>query len=213
MNRNNENGPAEADALSVGISENQADSGSKDPKKDGLKNRLMARLAAVAFAEVGEFETAQEMLRSSKRLQTVLLVIEGETPDEDTFNYAVRLCQRMEAEIDILQIIDRNDNSNDYDLLSRRMSLGSTHIVTLLQRLERENIPFKITIRIGDVNQKLFNYAKRHKDVAVVVLDSPKMKAAPKRDGGWSGLAESLSRQLSIPLVTVFEKQAMGAPS
>ena len=84
----------------------------------------MARLAAVAFAEVGEFETAQEMLRSTKRLQTVLLVIEGETPDEDTFSYAVRLCQRMEAEIDILQIIDRNDNSNDYDLLSRQNVVG-----------------------------------------------------------------------------------------
>jgi hypothetical protein len=212
MNRNTENGPEEAHA-SVGIPESQIDSSPKDSKKSGLKNRLMARLAAVAFAEAGEFETAQEMARSSKRLQTVLLVIEGETPDEDTFNYAVRLCQRMEAEIDILQIIDRNDNSNDYDLLSRRMSLGSTHIVTLLQRLERENIPFKITIRIGDVNQKLFNYAKRHKDVAVVVLDSPKMKASPKRDRAWSGLAETLSRQLSIPLVTVFDKQAMGAPS
>ena len=213
MNRNNESGPEEAQAPFAGISESQAGGGSKDSKKSGLKNRLMARLAAVAFAEVGEFETAQEMLRSSKRLQTVLLVIEGETPDEDTFNYAVRLCQRMEAEIDILQIIDRNDNSNDYDLLSRRMSLGSTRIVTLLQRLERENIPFKITIRIGDVNQKLFNYAKRHKDVAVVVLDSPKMKTASKKDRVWSGLAESLSRQLSIPLVTVFDKQAMSAPS
>jgi hypothetical protein len=212
MNRKNENGLEEGHVAPVGTFD-QADSSPKDSKKSGLKNRLMARLAAVAFAEVGEFETAQEMLRTSKRLQTVLLVIEGETPDEDTFNYAVRLCQRMEAEIDILQIIDRNDTSNDYDLLSRRMSLGSTRIVTLLQRLESENIPFKITIRIGDVNQKLFNYAKRHKDVAVVVLDSPKMKAAPRRDRGWSGLAESLSRQLSIPLVTVFDKQAMSMPS
>jgi hypothetical protein len=210
MKRNKEIGPGEADTPLFGISENQAESGSK---KSGLKNRLMAGLAAMAFAEVGEFETAQEMLRSSKRLQTVLLVIEGETPDQETFNYALKLCQRMKAEIDILQIIDRNDNANDYDLLSRRMSLGSTHIVSLLQRLERENVPFKITIRIGDVNQKLFNYAKRHKDVAVVVLDSPKAKADPKRDCGWSGLAESLSRQLSIPLVTVFEKQAMSLSS
>jgi hypothetical protein len=209
MNRKNQNRPREADTPSVGISENEVDCGSKGSKKGGLKDRLMARLAAMAFAEAGEFETAQEMVQSSKRLQTVLLVIEGETPDEDTFNYAVKLCQRMDAEIDILQIIDRNDNSRDYDLLSRRMSLGSTHIVTLLQRLERESIPFKITIRLGDVNQKLFNYAKRHKDVAVVVLDSPKLKAGPKKYSGWAGLAESLSRQLSIPLVTVFDKQAM----
>ncbi len=206
MKRNNESGSPEIDAQ---FFEDLAHSDSKESKKSGLKSSLMARLAAVAFAEAGEFETAEELLRSSKRQQTVLLVIEGETPDEGTFNYAIKLCQRIEAEIDILQIIDRNDNSNDYDLLSRRMSLGSTHIVNLLQRLERENIPFKITIRIGDVNQKLFNYAKRHKDVAVVVLDSPRAKAAPKSDRGWSGLAESLSRQLSIPLVTVFDKKAM----
>ncbi len=208
MKRNYEKGTQASDAQLFGASESQIRSGSENLKKGGLRNRLMARLAAVAFAEAGEFETADEFLRSSKR-QTVLLVIEGETPDEGTFNYAMRLCQRIQGQIDILQIIDRTDNSNDYDLLSRRMSLGSTHIVTLMQRLEQEDVPFKITIRIGDLNQKLFNYAKRHKNVAVVVLDSPKAKAAPKRGSGWSGLAESLSRELSIPLVTVFEKEAM----
>jgi len=208
MKINNENGAQGADTQFCALSEGQVHSDSSDSKRGGLKSRLMARLAAVAFAEAGEFETANELLEPSKR-QTVLLVIEGETPDEGTFNYAMRLCQRIRGEIDILQIIDRTDNANDYDLLSRRMSLGSTRIVTLMQRLERENVPFKITIRIGDLNQKLFNYAKRHRDVAVVVLDSPKAKAASKRGSGWSGLAESLSRELSIPLVTVFEKQAM----
>ena len=192
----------------LGTSDSQAQGGPENSKKMGLKNRLVARLAAVAFAEAGEFETADELLLPSKR-QTVLLVIEGEIPDEGTFNYAMRLCQRIGGEIDILQIMDRTSDSNDYDLLSRRMSLGSNHMVTLMQRLERENVPFKITIRIGDLNQKLFNYARRHKDVAVLVLDSPKAKAGPKRGGVWSGLAESLSRELSIPLVTVLEKQAM----
>ena len=208
MKRTDEKVSEKTDSQFLGASESQVQGGPENSKKGGLKSRLIARLAAVAFAEAGEFETAGEFLRPSKR-QTVLLVIEGETPDEGTFSYAMRLCQRIAGEIDILQIIDRADDSDDYDLLSRRMSLGSTHMVTLMQRLERENVPFKITIRIGDLNQKLFNYAKRHKDVAVVVLDSPKAKAAPKRGRGWSGLAESLSRELSIPLVTVFEKQAM----
>ena len=208
MKRNNENGAQGSDPQVFDSSESQVQGVPANTKKIGLKNRLMARLAAVAFAEAGEFETADELLRPSKR-QSILLVIEGETPDEGTFNYAMRLCQRIAGEIDILQIIDGTRNSNDYDVLSRRMSLGSAHMVTLMQRLERENVPFKITIRIGDLNQKLFNYAKRHKNVAVVVLDSPKAKAASKRGSGWSGLAESLSRELSIPLVTVFEKQAM----
>ena len=184
-----------------------------DSKKKGLKDRLVAHLAAVAFAEAGQFETAEEMLQISKRLQTVLLVIEGEVPNEAAFNYAVKLCKRIRAEIDILQVIDRSDNSTDYDALSRRMSAGSAHIVALLQRLEREKVPFKITIRLGDADQKLFNYARRHKDVAVIIFDSPKVKKAAHEGKGWQELAEIISRQLSIPLVTVLEKQAMGLPS
>ncbi len=203
MNTKNEN-RSRAENRSLRTSEEI----SGESQKTGLKNRIMARLAAVAFAEMGEFEAAQEMAHPAKRLQTVLLVIEGETPDLDTFNYAMRLCQRMRGEIDILQIIDINNDAKDYELLSRRMSLGSTHIVSLLQKLETEDIPFKITIRIGDINQKLFNYAKRHKDVAVVVLDSPKNKTSNGRQNVWSGLAETLSQRLSIPLVTVLDKEA-----
>ena len=72
---------------------------------ESLKQRLEDHLAAVAFAEAGEFETAVEMLPRSRKRDRVLLAIEGEVPTPSTFDYALSLCKRIDADMDILQMI------------------------------------------------------------------------------------------------------------
>jgi hypothetical protein len=173
-------------------------------KRESLIERFHKSLAAIAYAEMGEFETATDLLNTGKQ-KTVLLVVEGESPDLSAFNYALNLCKRMGAELDILQVINLSLR-NDYDLLSDKMSEGSRNTIALARRLEESRVPFKVTIRLGDVNTKLINYAKRHKDVVLVVFDSPKLKSSSYAKP-WSRLLEEISRQLSIPLVTVMEKQ------
>jgi hypothetical protein len=173
-------------------------------KKETLREKLQKHMAAVAYAEAGEFGVAKDLVEPSSKTRTVLLVIEGPTPDPASFDYALNLCKRTKAELDILQVID-SDSEHDYESLSRRMADGSRHIVDMVRKLEADDVPFKVTIRIGDANQKLFNYAKRHKDVGVVVFDSPKAKQSSQGNKGWSGLVDEISRRLSIPLVTVVE--------
>lgn len=177
---------------------------SQRPEKESFRQRLQKHMAAIAYAEAGEFDAATDLVEPAAKPTTVLLVIEGAMPDPAAFNYALKLCKRTMAELDILQVIEPGDE-HDYESLSQKMTEGSRNVVNMVRRLEEDEVPFKVTIRLGEVNQKLFNYARRHKDVTMVVFDSPKAKQASQENKGWSRLVDEISRQLSIPLVTVIE--------
>ena len=169
-------------------------------------------MAAVAYAEAGEFDAATDIAEPLVKSKTVLLVIEGESPSPEPFAYALNLCKRTNSELDLLQVIEQSRKDGDYELLSNKMTEGSRNIVALVRQLEGQEIPFKVTIRLGDVSQKLFNYAKRHKDVSMVIFDSPRLRKGSEKSQAWSRLLENISHQLSIPLVTVEQKQAMPLP-
>lgn len=177
-------------------------------KKPSLRERLQQHMAAIAYAEAGEFQSAEEIIQPvSKSHNTVLLVIEGENPDHSAFSYAVNLCKRTNAELDILQVIEISNKGEDYELLSQKMANSSRHLVDFVRHLEQTAIPFKVTMRLGEPGSKLFNYAKRHKDVAMVILDSPKAREASAKNGAWARWVKEVSRQLSIPLIAVLDKQ------
>ncbi len=185
------------------------------PAKSRLKSfreRLQQQMAAVAYAEAGEFDAATEIAEPLAKSKTVLLVIEGESPSPEPFAYALNLCKRTNSELDLLQVIEQSRKGDDYELLSNKMTEGSRNIVALVRQLEEDGIPFKVTIRLGDVSQKLFNYAKRHKDVSMVIFDSPRLRKGSEKSQAWSRLLENISHQLSIPLVTVEQKQAVPLP-
>jgi hypothetical protein len=178
-----------------------------------LSERFQQHMAAAAYAEAGEFEAAAELTEPAVTSKTVLLVIQGESPSPEPFAYALNLCKRTNAELDLLQVIEQSRERDDYELLSHKMIEGSRNIVTLVRQLEEEDIPFKVTIRLGDVSQKLFNYARRHKDVAMVIFDSPSLRKGSEMSQTWSRLLENISHQLSIPLITVEQKEGMPLPA
>jgi hypothetical protein len=176
-------------------------------KKPSLRERLQQHMAAIAYAEAGEFQSAEEIIHPARKSRTVLLVIEGENPAPSAFSYAVNLCKRTNAELDILQVIEISARGEDYELLSQKMANSSRHLVDLVRQLEQTAVPFKVTMRLGEPGSKLFNYAKRHKDVAMVILDSPKAREASAKNDAWARWVRELSRQLSIPLIAVLDKQ------
>jgi hypothetical protein len=168
--------------------------------------KLQRHIAAVVYAEAGEFESAQEFLEPRPRPKSILLVIEGDTPDQAAISYSLGLCTRMDAELDILLVIEKSIDEGDHRLLSEKMVDGSANLVKLLRMAEEMKVPFKVTVRIGEVSEKLTNYAKRHRDVAMIVLDSPKTKEAPSRERTWRMFLRRLSRELSVPITTVRTK-------
>ena len=183
------------------------------PLKEGLWEKLQRHMVAAAYAEAGELESAQEVMSTARSLKTVLLVVEGSVPDPATFTYAVNLCKRTNSQLDILQVIEKSDAEGDYSDLSQLLAEGSDHIIGLVRKLEESKVPFKVTVRFGDVNEKLRNCTKRRKDVSTVVLDSAKARAESSDNGAWARVLANIAHQLSVPLVTVVPRNAATAPT
>ncbi len=173
--------------------------------KEGLSQKIRRHMAAAAYAEAGEYQSARDILEPQTKTKTVLFVIEGSTPDPSAVSYALNYCSRSSAELDVLLVIEKSSD-DDYSSLGIKMTEGSRNIVGLVRKIEEQQIPFKITIRLGDVNEKLLNYARRHKDVVMVIYDSPNIHKSKVKNRAWTQMVENISRQLSIPFVTVVEK-------
>jgi nucleotide-binding universal stress UspA family protein len=182
-------------------------------KKESFSEKLKADFAAIAFAEAGEFDTARDMAARNGKPRTVLLAIEGERPSKMALDHALGLCKRMSAELDVLQLVENPQDLSDPNELGRRMSEASSNVVTPLKDVQKQGIPFKITLRLGDVNDKLINYVKRHKDVAIVVFDSPCAGSSDGRSRHWRKLVERFSQKLAVPLVTIAERNPLSVPS
>ena len=185
----------------------------RKPQKEGLLEKLQRHMVAAAYAEAGELESAQEVMSTARSLRTVLLVVEGSVPDPATFTYAVNLCKRTNAQLDILQVIEKSYTNGDYSDLSQLLAEGSHHIMGLVRKLEESRVNFKVTVKLGDINEKLTNYTKRRKDVSTVVLDSAKARADSSDNGAWARVLENIAHQLSVPLVTVVPRNAVTAPT
>jgi hypothetical protein len=179
----------------------------------GLKEKLEDHMAAVAFAEAGEYQLAESISRAEPQPRTVLLVIEGDSPDADAFSYAMSLCKRMNLEMDILQVVGSLPSQTRRESSSWDRDRAAERVQALSRQLEQGGIPFKTTVRRGDVNELLYDYAKIHKDVFMVVYDSPRAKENSADSKVWQRIVDSISRRLSIPLVTVVGKQPVGQPS
>jgi hypothetical protein len=163
--------------------------------------RLHSHMAAVAYAEAGEYQSARELVESVPRSKTVLLVIEGKTPDPASFSHALSLCRRTGGDLVVLQVIPFSDKRP-----TGYIDEGPGQLAVLVQHAASAGVTVEITTRRGEVNEKLVDYAKRHKDVTMVILDSPRFRAKLPKDQVWSRLAQAVTQELSIPLITVMPK-------
>lgn len=182
--------------------------GARFMRKPSFSEKLRRHMSAIAFAEAGDHQSVELLLDPLGGSSTILLVTSGENVDQKTFNHAVQLSKRIDAELDVLQIIPYETGRDDAEELAIRMASASRNLAQLVPVLEKFGLRFKITIRLGSLDEKLFNYAKRHKDVRMVILDDPILRDAHQPDK-WDDLVAKVSRNLSIPLVTVLHKDEL----
>jgi hypothetical protein len=176
--------------------------GSKTKK---FLQRLHRHMAAVAYAEAGEYQSARELVEYGPRSKTVLLVIEGKSSDPASFSHALSLCKRTGGDLVVLQVMPfRGGKCNKR--LTEDIDESAEQRAALVQRAHSAGVAVEIVTQSGEVNENLFDYAKRHKDVAMVILDSPQFRAKLPKDMVWKRLAEAVTQELSIPLITVMPK-------
>jgi sugar-specific transcriptional regulator TrmB len=120
--------------------------------KKWLKNFNDA-MAAAAFAEAGEFETAKETLREKRK---ILLALTGKKADIKAFQYALNMCIRIGAELVVLYPSEYRK-----DLL-----------IQFKSALKKEEIFFSFTQKSGCIKEEILTVTKKEKDILFVVVDS-----------------------------------------
>jgi len=170
-------------------------------------------------------------------MKKVLLAIDGLTPDQKAFQYAVGLCRRIRVELNIFQVIRpavfkkyreglRKKGSmvrrffeeamvaatyaeaDEHATARDMLARASQESRRLLQASEKSGVPCHFSVRSGTPDREIVDYVKSHRDVVMTIYDAT---AASGRSGaGVSGKKHTLNRikkDLDVPVITVAQER------
>lgn len=140
-----------------------------------ISKRFEDMMAASAFAEVGEFEIAKQILRENRR---VLLALRKEHISEKTLLYALNACKRIGKGLDILFI------SHDEFIPGE--------LEDFINRLNSEGINYTLIRKEGCLKKEIIDYVKEKKTIDFVVIESSEDLDRDCKEGSfndaWYGL-------------------------
>jgi nucleotide-binding universal stress UspA family protein len=164
-------------------------------------------------------------------MKQVLLSIDGMIPDQKAFHYAVALCKRIKAELNIFQIIRpryyRNymkkirknallakkamesamvaatfAEAGEHETALDMMAEASKQIEHLLQESEKAGVHCRFSIKSGDPEKEIVKYVNDHRDVILTIYDAFDVNGTVDISEKKSTVSK-IKRNLSVPLVTV----------
>ena len=110
-------------------------------------------MAAAAFAEAGEFETAREIQKENRR---ILLALSGEKSDINAFRHALNLCKRINAALEILHVSDEK-----------------TGLLNIFKsELSKNGVQYKYIQEDGCIKEQILNHTNKNNGPLLVVVDS-----------------------------------------
>lgn len=154
------------------------------------------------------FGTIKDALASSgdhKRLSAVLLATNGDCVQVKSLCYAVSLTKRLDAHLEILQVVGKPCESATATAPSTPRELKGTESSEIsIHRLSEQELPCQVTLATGEFEDALELYLKSKKHIVVIVYDSVGNSADSESEERRSRrFVEELSLRLAIPLVTV----------
>jgi len=135
-------------------------------------------------------------------MKKVLLAIDGITPDQKVFHYAIQLCKRIKAELNVFQIINPRNygeylkkvrkganhargyiessmvaatfaEAGEHETAKEIMSVALRNINLLLPESEKEGVQCHFTIKPGAPDKEIIDYVNAHRDVVLTIYDVP----------------------------------------
>ena len=166
-------------------------------------------------------------------MKQVLLTIDGMTPDQNAFHYAVTLCKRIKAELSIFQIIRPRNyrkslqkirknvflartfikgsmvaatfaEAGEHETALEIMAEASKEIKRLLSESEKSGVHCHFSIKSGNPEKEIIDYVNKHRNVVLTIYDAANQGA--DQNGNASErehVLAKIQKNLSIPLVTV----------
>jgi hypothetical protein len=149
-----------------------------------LRKKIEDAFAAAAFAEAGEFETAKEIARGSKK---VLLVLTGGASDEKSFTYAVNVAGRTGSSLEVILFSSRKlDNE----------TLGHFQ-----EKASQKGVGFHMNRVGGCLKTEILKRTTRQSNIQFVVAESIEALSVECQDEGRS--LRGALKKLRCPLVLV----------
>ncbi|MEJ2719190.1 MAG: universal stress protein [Deltaproteobacteria bacterium] len=196
-------------AASQGVVRASTKSVKRTPGRN-LRKAFEHYAAATAFGESGESKTAVEISRTPRHVTTVLLAVDGSDLDTDALRFATNLCTRMDASLDVLQVIHKLPPESGESLESLRAKYAE-EMRNHMAEAGMHGMSTHISVSVGDVDKEVYAYAKNHKEVVAVVVDSPHTRDEKLERGKWTRILQRLSRRLAVPMITAESKAPVGA--
>jgi hypothetical protein len=144
-------------------------------------------MAASAFAEAGEFETARESLKEQRK---ILLALRGERSDTNAFRYALNTCRRIGAELEILYV-----SKIEKGLLRQFRA-----------ELRKEAIEYTLIQKSGPLEKEIQNYTGMKRDILFVVVEVS--EEVDIRNKKAERIITDAWKNLKCPLVVVSKNEA-----
>jgi len=168
--------------------------------KDFFK-KFEADMASAAFAEEGMFDVARELSREGKNSgKKVLLGAEGTGADHKAFRYALNLCRRVGADLEILHVLRPSAGGPACDI-KEELARTKEALRPVLEAVKGEGVSYFLNFGSGRLEEEVARYVEKRRDILFVVVESPE-DAKGKKGGLQKGLAGALER-LGCPLVVV----------
>ena len=166
-------------------------------------------------------------------MKKVLLAIDGITPDHQVFQYAIQLCKRIKAELNIFQVINPQNygeylkkvrasagharryfasamvaatfaEAGEHETAQEIMSAALKNYQQLLPESEKEGVPCHFSMKSGAPEQEIVDYVNAHRDVVVAIYDGGGHEHdKPKITQKKKTTPGRLRNELAVPLVVI----------
>lgn len=165
-------------------------------------------------------------------MEKVLLAINGVKPSHKVFRYAVELCQRLKAELQVLQVISPGQygeylkkvrkgahwakhfiedsmiaatfaEAGEYGTAKDIIVQARKNMNQLLPESERAGVPYHLTIKSGRPSKEIIRYVKEHRDVVLTIYDGAQDENPVRGMSVDRDVPRKIREHMSIPLVVI----------
>ena len=164
-------------------------------------------------------------------MKKILLAIEGVAPDRSTFSYAVALCKRMRAGLEILQILSPRTyrsylekvkrsarhakntfedamvavtfaEAGQHDIVEQMRLQACDNLDLLIPEQERDSLEYNLTLKPGNPDDEIVRYVCDHRDVVLTIYDAAGAKDEQEgRPDKKRDRIPAIAQKLPTPLV------------
>jgi len=163
-------------------------------------------------------------------MEKILLAIDGISPSRKVFRYAVHLCQRLKAELRVLQVIKPRHcaetfiklregahqakwlmegsmiaatfaEAGEFEAAKDVLAEARKRVNQLLPESERAGVSYHVMTKSGYPSREIIRYVSQHRDVILAIYDSCQKNVSVRH----GAVPEKVRQHLSIPLVVTVE--------